>query len=180
MALAANILVAILESFSLWKVLRKRKWQMLCYYTQFSNIITLFSCLAFLICGGMAAPLRYLSTCMMVMTFLITLCVLVPMGGGFKKLMLSGNGLYHHTICPIVSVSSYILREQHDGLWSVPVILTFIYGIVMLILNGKEIFDGPYPFFRVKHQSMTATVLWIAALIAVIYGISIGVMWVAG
>ena len=31
--------------------------------------------------------LRYLNTCMLVMTFLVTTCVLIPMGGDPKKLL---------------------------------------------------------------------------------------------
>ena len=51
---------------------------------------------------------------------------------------------------------------------AVPTVITFIYGAVMLWLNYRGLFDGPYPFFRVKHQSAGATVLWMAVLIAAI------------
>ena len=51
------------------------------------------------------------------MTFLITAFVLVPMGGGLKKLMFSGNGLYHHTLCPVLSVLSYLLWEPHASIF---------------------------------------------------------------
>ena len=179
MAIAANVIVAILEIYSLAKVFRDRGWKTFGFYTQISNMITLVSCIAFLLAGKLAAPLRYLSTCMMTMTFLTTLCVLVPMGGGFKTLMLSGNGLYHHTICPILSFLSYVLWEDHASPWYLPMIVTFVYGVTMLILNGKGIFDGPYPFFRVNHQSKLATVLWMVALMAVIFGVCMGVSAVA-
>ena len=175
MAVALNVIVAVLEIFSLAKVFRARGWKTFGFYTQISNIITLVSCVAFLMAGKQAAPLRYLSTCMMTMTFLITLCVLAPLGGGFKTLMFSGNGLYHHTICPILSILSYVLWESHVSRWYLPVIVTFVYGITMLILNGKGIFDGPYPFFRVNYQSKLATVLWTVGLMALIFGISMGI-----
>lgn len=81
---------------------------------------------------------------MLAMTFLITAFVLVPMGGGLKKLMFSGNGLYHHTLCPVLSVLSYLLWEPHASIWLLPVAVTFLYGIIMLIMNVKEKFDGPY------------------------------------
>ena len=35
-------------------------------------------------------------------------------------------------------------------------------------MNYREYFDGPYPFFRVNHQSRMATVLWTAALTGMI------------
>ena len=95
-------------------------------------------------------------------------------------MMLSGNGLYHHTLCPVLSVSSYILWEQHSSAWLLPVILTFVYGIVMLVMNAKNRFDGPYPFFRVHHQSKIATVVWMIMLTGIISVISIGIIWISG
>ena len=104
---------------------------------------------------------------------------LVPFGGGFRRLMLSGNGLYHHTLCPVLSVISYVLWEGHSAVWQVPVAITFVYGIVMMYMNYREYFDGPYPFFRVNHQSRAATVLWIAALTGMITVIALVMRWAA-
>ena len=180
MAMAANILVIVLEILGLRISIADRHWKIFAFYTQISNIITLLSSAAFLAFGASAAWLRYLRTCMLTMTFLITLCVLVPMGGGFKTLMLSGNGLFHHTLCPIISVFSYILWEPHSNLWLLPVAVTTIYGLVMLFLNWKRVFDGPYPFFRVHNQSLTATVLWMLGLIAFICTISLAIIHITG
>lgn len=175
MSIAVNIVVIILEIVGLKISISERKWKIFAYYTQISNIITLISSAVLITTGSneLSVMLRYLSTCMLTMTFLITLCVLVPMGGGFRKLMLSGNGLYHHTLCPILSVTSYILWEHHVAAWILPTILTFIYGIIMLIMNGKGLFDGPYPFFRVRNQSKLATVIWMVILTGIIAAISI-------
>ena len=177
MSFAINIAVIILEIIGLRMSISERKWKIFAYYTQISNIITLVSSVFFVVSQSsvVTITLRYLSSCMLTMTFLITLFVLVPMGGGFRKLMLSGNGLYHHTLCPMLSVTSYIIWEQHSSLWILPTVLTFIYGIVMLIMNGKGLFDGPYPFFRVRNQSKLATVIWILVLIGIIAAISIGI-----
>ena len=172
-----NIAVIIMEMIGLYISISDRKWSILAYYTQLSNLVTLVSSTALVIAGSndVTVALRYLSSCMLTMTFLITLFVLVPMGGSFKKLMLSGNGLFHHTLCPIISVASYILLEEHSLAWLIPVIITLVYGIIMLIMNAKEKFDGPYPFFRVNHQSKAATVIWVLVLIAIISGISLGI-----
>jgi hypothetical protein len=177
MSFAINIAVIILEIIGLRISISERKWKIFAYYTQISNIITLVSSVFFVVSQSsvVTITLRYLSSCMLTTTFLITLFVLVPMGGGFRKLMLSGNGLYHHTLCPMLSVTSYIIWEQHSSLWILPTVLTFIYGIVMLIMNGKGLFDGPYPFFRVRNQSKLATVIWILVLIGIIAAISIGI-----
>ena len=116
---------------------------------------------------------------MLIMTFLVTLLILVPMGAGFKRMMLTSSGLYHHALCPVLSTASYLLWEEHASVWFVPVILTFAYGMSMLYLNGKGKVDGPYPFFRVRQQSALETVLWMAVLTGLIALIALAVMWIA-
>jgi hypothetical protein len=176
MAIIANILIIILEILGLRaSKIGERKWTLLAYYTQLSNLVTLISSVCFLMTAGGVAPLRYLSTCMLALTFLVTIFILAPMGGGFKKMMLSGNGLYHHTLCPILSILSYLFLEPHVKMWYLPIIVTTVYGLIMLYLNGKRYFDGPYPFFRVHNQSAAATVLWMAALIGLISLLSVGI-----
>ena len=172
MAISANLALVILEIMGLRISIGRRKGKIFAYYTQISNLITLLSSLSFLLGTRHATGLRFLSTCMLTMTFLITLFVLVPMGGGFRKLMLLSNGLYHHTICPILGVASYLFLEPHDGIILLPVGVTFVYGMVMLVLNGLGRFDGPYPFFRVRQQSVAASALWIIVLTGVIALIS--------
>ena len=181
MSIAINIAVIVLEIIGLRISTSERKWKIFAYYTQISNIITLVSSFVLVTARSneLSAVLRYLSSCMLTMTFMITLFVLVPMGGGFRKLMLSGNGLYHHTLCPILSLTSYIMWEQNSSLWILPTALTFIYGIIMLVMNGKGLFDGPYPFFRVRNQSKLATVVWMVVLIGIIAALSIGICKVA-
>lgn len=177
MVIIVNCAVIILELTGLRISISGRKWEIFAYYTQISNIITLISSLALVSTGSneVSVTLRYLSSCMLTMTFLITLFVLVPMGAGFKRMMLSGNGLYHHTLCPVLSVASYIMLEDHSHMWMFPVILTFVYGVVMLAMNAKDKYDGPYPFFRVHDQSKAATVMWVAVLTGIITIISTGI-----
>lgn len=145
------------------------------FYTQLSNAGALVSSVLFLLTKGsrFSVCARYLGTCMLLMTLFVTLCILVPMGAGFKKMMFSGNCLYHHTLCPVLSFVSYVFFEPHASVWLLPTLVTLAYGIILMILNAKGKVDGPYPFFRVRHQSRKATVLWTAALFIVISGISI-------
>ncbi len=178
MAIAANSIIIVLEVIGLSLSFKRSRWRMLRFYTQLSNIIALLSSLLFLFAAEKAAWLRYTAVCMLFMTFFVSLFILVPMGAGFKKMMVTNSGLFHHTLCPILSAVSYILWEPHATLWIIPVALTFIYGMIMLYLNWKEIIDGPYPFFRVRHQSALATVLWYMALIAAITLISFAVIWI--
>ena len=176
------IIVLLLEARGLSLSISDRKWKILVFYTQLSNLAATVSALLLVLFGQpmWVTVLRYLSTCMLVMTFFVTTCVLIPMGGDPKKLLWSGNGLYHHVLCPLISTVSYVFAEQHSGMIWLPVIVTFIYGMIMLYLNGTRRVDGPYPFFRVHNQSVAATVLWMAALIAAMTGISAGVWAIAG
>ena len=170
------LLLLLLELRGLSLSLPGRKWKSLVFYTQLSNLITAFSALLLVALGQPAwiTALRYLSTCMLVMTFFVTTCVLVPMGGDPKKLLWSGSGLYHHVLCPVLCTLSYIFAENHaeSSLIWLPVLLTLIYGLVMLYLNGIGKVDGPYPFFRVRHQSAAMTVLWMIGLMVFMAGIS--------
>ena len=163
------LIIVVLEARGLFLSIGDRRWKVFAFYTQLSNIATAISAVFVLAFGE--APftilLRYLSSCMLLMTFFVTSCILVPMGGDPKLLLFSGNGLYHHLIIPIVSIGSYLLIERHilsPTAILLPTALTFLYGMIMLWVNYKDIFDGPYPFFRVKHQSVAATVLWMTAL----------------
>ena len=179
MAIAANLIVIVLELIGLTLSAKRRGWKLVQFYTQLSNIAALLSSVCFLLVGERAAGLRFTGVCMVIMTFLVTLLILVPMGAGFKKMMLTGSGLYHHTLCPVLSTASYLLWEPHSSVWLVPVLLTFAYGMLMLYLNGKGKADGPYPFFRVREQSVLATVLWMAALTGLIALIAFAVMRIA-
>lgn len=175
--LAANIIIIMLELYGLyisWPVCR---WGILALYTQLSNLVTLISSVAFLINrhSDYTITLRYLSTVMLAMTVLVTLSVLIPLGCPFRDMMLSGEGLIHHTLCPAVSITSYFLWEQHSSLWLLPTAVTIVYGIVMLCLNGLRLYDGPYPFLRVHNQSRKASVIWMTALTIFIALLSLAV-----
>ncbi len=171
------LIVILLEFRGLYISTSDRRWKILVFYTQLSNLAATVSALLLVILGQPmgVTVLRYVSTCMLVMTFFVTTCVLIPMGGDPKKLLWSGNGLYHHVLCPIISTASYIIVEQHSGMIWLPVIVTFIYGMIMLYLNGIRKVDGPYPFFRVHNQSVAATVVWMTVLMIAMTGISAGV-----
>lgn len=174
------MIVLLLEIRGLLLSIPGRGWKTLIFYTQLSNMITAASAILLVVLGQpyWITALRYISTCMLIMTFFVTICVLVPMGGDPKILLWSGNGLYHHVLCPIISTTSYIFVEEHAlrGLIWLPAIITLAYGLVMLYLNWLKKVDGPYPFFRVHNQSIKATVIWMIVLMAVITGIST-VVW---
>ncbi len=176
------LLVLLLEARGFSISFARREWKMLIYYTQLSNLAAACAS-ALLVVRGQAqwiTALRYISTAMLVMTFFVTVFVLIPMGGDPIILLFSGSGLYHHVLCPVISTFSYIFLENHAGLeclW-LPVALTLSYGLLMLWLNWTGRADGPYPFFRVRHQAPLATAVWMAVLAAAAGGIA-SLIWLA-
>lgn len=181
MASAMNILVILLEIPGFYRSISDRKWEIFAYYTQLSNICALLSSVFYVMQGEgtFTCAFRYLSSCMLTMTFVITVFVLIPMGAGVKRMMFSGNGLFHHLLCPVLSTGSYLLLEEpvrDCRMLAVPVFVTLFYGVFMMILNGLDRYQGPYPFFRVRHQSYMATFLWTAALMIIILVLSLGIM----
>ncbi|MBR2990662.1 MAG: hypothetical protein IKF51_04280 [Solobacterium sp.] len=178
MAFWLNLLLLVLELRGLWISFSARKLKNFVFYTQLSNLLCAFSCLLYVLFGpaDWVTDIRYLASCALVMTFLVTLGVLIPMGGDPKYLLLRGNGPYHHLICPVLCFVSYLFFEGHAGMSMVipSMILTLIYGLIMLYLNYVRKVNGPYPFFRVHQQSVLASVIWVMVLLALIGGISAG------
>lgn len=112
MNIILNVVLVVIELWS-FRLVWHRKWQNLIFYTQISNLLTAVSSTVFLIScavggAGVVTALRYTSVSMMVMTALVTACILVPMGGDPKVLLWGGNGLYHHVLCPGLTTVSYI------------------------------------------------------------------------
>ena len=94
------LLILALEAIGLSISIRERGWKIFAFYTQLSNIITAASALLVILFGetDWTVYQRYISSCMLLMTFIVTTCVLVPMGGDAKQLLFSGNG-FQATAC---------------------------------------------------------------------------------
>lgn len=181
MARVLCVVVLLLEMLGFYFCRSGRKWEMFIYYTQLSNLIAAVSAFLLIVFGELTwiTALRYMSTCMLVMTFLVTIFVLIPMGGSPKDLLWSGSGLFHHILCPTISTFSYVVYEQHSKMIWMPVMVTLVYGLIMLYLNGIRKIDGPYPFFRIRNQSVLATVIWMVVLLVVMGAISLGITMIA-
>ena len=184
-AVVSNLILLSLALVGLGISLSKGGWKAFAYYTLLSNAAGAVSALCLLVFGqpGWVTLLRYLSTCMLTMTCLVTVFILLPTLGKQSLGILLGlpTGIFVHVLCPLVSFLSYVFLEQHTGAASIllPSSATLFYGILFLILNAKRKFDGPYPFFRVHDQSRRATVLWITLLVLLIAGISCGIYGLA-
>ncbi|MBP3824644.1 MAG: hypothetical protein ILA11_02830 [Butyrivibrio sp.] len=180
MARVLNLLIIILELVAFKKAF---KWHGLkknfIYYTQISNLLTLFSSIFLVIFGGKepVEVLRFVSVCMLIMTFFVTACILVPMSGMLKELLFSGSGIFHHLLIPIISTLSYMLIENRVSLkWMwLPAAVTLAYGLIMLYFNYTKRLEGPYPFFLIRSNGVKMTVVWMACLLLVVSAISFAV-----
>lgn len=180
MARILNLIIVIFEIIAISKRIKGASLRKcLIFYTQLSNLLTLFASAILVFLGPLdwVVVLRYLSVCMLVMTFFVTAFILVPMSHKAKELLFSGTGLYHHLIVPILSTAGYVLFEKRAPFFYVwlPPVVTLIYGFIMLYLNYIDRVEGPYPFFMIKRQGVKKTILWMVALFAVVFLFSCGV-----
>lgn len=182
-----NVVIIIFEVIALFMSFDEFGYKMFTYYTQYSNILALISsCLFMSYIFKNKIPkwlcfFRYMVTNLLTMTFLIVTFVLVPMlvyTIGVKGFMLFtyGSMLYHHLLCPILYFLSFVFFEKRcrvtkrDSLYVI--VPTIAYGIVMVALNIFKVVDGPYPFLRVLHQPIYATIIWIILILLLSYLVS--------
>ena len=146
------------------------------YYTIISNVLSAVASLLVVIFG-----LRYfveiVSVCLMVMTFFVTACILMPLSKGTRPFLYKGSGLFHHFICPGLSVISYVFFENRVPIYWMwlPVAVTLTYGVIMVLLNHVGKVDGPYPFFQIRTYGAKKIVLWMSLLLVVTSAIAAGV-----
>ncbi len=158
------------------------------YYTQLSNVAGVISSAIYIAFSSAESAkirrftvcARYLSSCMLMMTFIVVMCIFIPFGTPRTTLRLMGsvNGVLHHAVCPVISVVSYIFFE--DGVKKgkavlIPVISTAIYAAVIYALNFLRLADAPYPFFEVYDHPAHELVLWFFGLMALAAAIAAAV-----
>ena len=164
---------------------------MLRFYTQDSNIFagiaSSVTCICSLIAyrrGETRIPyaarlLQYVSACCLAVTFTVVVLILIPMNGGrnaIYPMLFEGAVLYMHFLCPILSVIITVFFTDREGftersaLWGL--LLTLVYGFVTVLLNILGVMEGPYPFLRVRSQSVQMSVLWLVLIIGGAYGIA--------
>ncbi len=178
MAVILNFILLILIIAGMFKRREKACLKSLMFYTILSNLINAFASLLVLIFGlkYFVEVIRYLSVCMMVMTFFVTECILMPVSKGSRPFLYKGSGLLHHVICPALSLVSYIFCENRvkmSWVW-LPVAVTLLYGVTMVLLNKAGRVDGPYPFFQIRTYGVKKVVLWMALLMVATSALSAG------
>lgn len=189
-----NAVLVVMELFSIYMSSVNHGLSMLRFYTEDSNILALIICSLYLVflfrriktgrmIPGWIIKAKYISVCCLFLTFMIVIIVLAPMTGaeGYALFMFAGSMLYHHTLCPVLAVLSFIFAEC-DGYVTLrdnvtALVPTVIYGITLVVLNGKGVVKGPYPFLDVNSQSVLMTAGWILVIYGINYLLAFIVRW---
>ena len=165
--LIINILIIILESYTLIKL--KRKTDIFKYYTYLQNLIALVVSYIFVfylllnlinnnIIPEYTRGLRYIATCGLVSTTYIFVFFL----GAGKKLSITEDdfkkglspklaNVILHYICPLLSIISFIFFEKeillNNGIWTLIVALpSCLYWMVYILLSVTKKWEEPYNF----------------------------------
>lgn len=195
--LITNLMLAIMEfigiglMIELFKSYNLHPFGWLQYYTQLSNIFSMIAALMVavfsardLIKNTDTSPLwvrvvKFSSACCLTETFLVTMFVLSPMGmmGGFIPLMFEGPNLFHHTLCPILSLLSFCFLEKGGKITFkhcvYSMIPTLVYGVVAVVLNLIKVWHGPYPFLYVYEQPIYMSLIWAVVVLGGAFGITL-------
>ena len=116
-ALILNIIIVLLELLGFGYTLSNEHHIAIEYYTNDSNIITLIGSLLFIVFykrkKEFVKDIRFLSTILLTVTFLVVVFILCPMYNfNYKLLMFTNSFFIYHTLCPIISFISYIFFEE--------------------------------------------------------------------
>lgn len=164
-AIIFNILIIILGIVGLIELYRSSKTIPIEYYTIDSNLLGITTSVLYLLFHKKnyewLKDLKYISTCCLTVTFLVVIFILAPMDHfNYKFYMFSGAMLYQHTLCPIFAILTYLLFEKRSKKTHLCLVYTFIYTIIMIILNLTDKIVGPYFFLMVKLQPIYKTLFW--------------------
>ena len=152
------------------------------YYTEDSNLLLMISSIILLIYisknkeqPSWFKSFRYIAIVSTTLTLIIVLTVLTGTTDfGLYYLLFHESMLYHHTLCPVLAILSFVFVERYDNLHTIHgLYFTTIYGIIMIILNALKIVEGPYPFLLVHNQPIIHSIIWTALIFAITYAIAL-------
>jgi len=187
LSLAVNIAVVVMELIGMSMEFKRNGFSMIQYYTVDSNILALLGCA---LCAGFAAvnlfrgqtglprwvkTAKYMAACCLAVTFVVVMLILAPQEGpdGFRLMMLSDSMLYHHLLCPVLVILSYLLLEKEPRLgrpaMMIALVPTLVYAVAAIGLNLAKVLVGPYPFLHVYEQPVFMSVVWFALILGGAY-----------
>lgn len=183
-----NIIIVIFEIIAGVLSFKTNQFKMFVFYTEDSNYFAGFASLLLAIFqiksilhkkGEIPISvkiLKYISVCLLMITFTVVIFILCPMYGGldaYKIMLLSGSMLYQHLLCPILSFISFAFFERGFELNKkatfIALIPTCIYAIILILLNVFEIVKGPYPFLMVYNQPFYISCLWVLLILGIAF-----------
>ena len=164
-ALICNTLIFILEIIGFISYINRNRTMSMEYYTMDSNLLALITSLLYLMFykkdKQLVRDLRFITSSCLTITFLVVIFILAPMlNFNYKLLMLDQEFIMFHTLCPIISILSYIFFEERSDKNYIGFLFTIFYAFVLIILNIVNIVNGPYPFLRVKEQTIIMSLIW--------------------
>ena len=183
LAVLANLAIVLMEAWAnlaLWNQHPVFK-DLVIFYTHQSNFLALIASALFVLFGTVALfrdgriprlvkVFRLMCAVQLYITFIVVLVGLGPMtalAGGDLFAMYGGPMFVMHLMGPIVSLVSFVLLEGTPRLTLGDAFLaiqyTWIYSIVMVILNAVGKVDGPYPFLMVDVNPW-----WVSLLYAIV------------
>ena len=177
-----NLLIVILEIIGFVLVFKELGITSLEYYTEDSNLLLLLSSIILLIqisknneMPSWFKSFRYIAIVSTTLTLIIVLTVLSwTTDLGLYYLLFHESMLYHHTLCPVLAILSFVFVERYDNLHTIHgLYFTVVYGIIMIILNALKIVEGPYPFLLVHNQPIIHSIIWTALIFAITYAIAL-------
>ncbi|MEE3463694.1 MAG: hypothetical protein VZQ27_05290 [Candidatus Cryptobacteroides sp.] len=181
-AIVLNILIIIGEMIAVPRQFSIVGWPLLKYYTYLSNILLGIVSILFVIYAAKSPlwlkRLRLLATGGVAMTLTVVLAVLAPSEeNGYFTYCIQGDGLWVHTICPLLSIISFIFAEDNSGLkykdCLLPLGATLLYGVVAITLNLLRLLYGPYFFLHVYEQPIYVSIFWVIVLMVLVYVLAV-------
>ncbi len=185
-ALTANAVLIILEIIGTAISLSDGGLVNFIWYTVLSNVFAMAVSVCYCVQAvkykkipEWTASLRFGASVCLSVTFLIVLFVLVPMSlpyGTAAKVLYQGPQIYHHILCPLISVCSFLFLEKspEKGMYSIimAALPTFVYAVMLTALNLMRIVHGPYPFLYVYEQPWYLSVFWFLMIPGLALGIA--------
>ena len=184
-AIVVNILVFAFEMWAMYRGIKKNgPFGNFIFYTECSNLFAGIVCAMCAISEVRALRagvgisqamrwLKYMASCVLLMTLFVVTFVLVPMlvnAGypGFSMMYLDGAKPLTHLGAPLIVTISYVLFEADRSMTFKQSLVgfapTLLYAAVAYPCNILRVWDGPYPFFQVWNMPIWQSILWFIVL----------------
>ena len=192
-SLVLNLLIIFLEMIGFVFAFSNHGWSALIYYTELSNIL-LFVAAMFCVCYTVwdlqgqkikmpryVPLLKYAATLSVAITFIVVITVLSwATKYSLWTLLTQQSMLFHHTLCPILAILSFLFFEKYrfkksDAL--IAMSFTLLYAVVVIFFNLIGELVGPYPFLMVYAQPWWASLLWCIVILGGAYALARLLRW---